>query len=279
MTEEKNNVENAPIELYSDDLIVKAEQAEKRIEAVKRIKKAALAVTSIHDWVDQNGKPYLQVSGSEKVARLFGISWQIDTPQKTIYDDGHFSYTYKGYFYMGSASIEFEGARSSKDGFFSKSHGSDIPPSEIDENNVKKAALTNTIGNGVTRLLGLRGLTWEDLKSSGIDRTKVGKIEYEKKEMSKDAKDERSKIGKMLLGMAGNDKTKASTLLMTYTSFIAKDGKEVKGKSSLTGLSEKSIPVVYGKVKKIYEDWQKEGKVEEKSIQQGFEEEERKEGK
>jgi hypothetical protein len=48
---------------------------------------------------------------------------------------------------------------------------------------VKMAALTNLLGNGITRLLGIRNLTWDDLeKYAGIKQEDVkGKIEYKKK--------------------------------------------------------------------------------------------------
>ena len=253
-----------------------AELAEKRVDAINRIKRAALKVTNARDWTNQNDNPYLNVSGGEKVARLFGISWRIDEPQLTVREDGHFGYTYKGYFSLGTATIEFEGSRSSLDGFFT--HGGKIPPTEIDKNDVKKAALTNTIGNGVTRILGIRNLSWEDLKESGIDISKIVKIDYGKGEMTEEAKDLRKKIGKMLMEMAANDKDKASKLLMEYTSFVGKEGKEVKGKSSITALSEKAIPTVYGKIKEAYEQWGKDkkdaDKKEEKEIEKKFEKQE-----
>ena len=273
MEEEKNNEESMPVVLGADNLVEMANFAEKRIEAIKRIKRAALAVTSVHDWVDQNGKPYLQVSGSEKVARLFGISWRIDEPQLNTEEDGHFSYVYKGYFTLGSITIETIGSRGSKDLFFSKSHKEVIPPTEIDRNDVRKAAYTNLLGNGITRMLGLRNLTWEEVKSAGIDQSKVGKIDYGKAEMTEEAKDLRKKIGKMLMEMAGNDKVEAAKLLLRYTSFVGKDGKEVKGKSSITGLSEKAIPVTYGKIKEAYEQWEKDKKDAE-IIEKGFEKQE-----
>jgi len=260
MEEEKNNGEEVPVAIGSDNLVKMAEFAEKRVDAINRIKRAALRVTNVRDWTNQNGNPYLQVSGSEKVARLFGISWRIDEPKLTEYDDGHFGFSYKGYFTLGVATIEFEGSRSSKDGFFSKAHGKDIPPSEIDRNGVKKAALTNTIGNGVTRILGIRNLSWEDLKDAGINISGMAKVDYKKKEMSKDAKEQRDKIGEMIMEMAGNDKEEASKILEDLTSFTAKDGKEVKGKKSLADLSEKAVPVTYGKVKEEYEKWQKKSK-------------------
>lgn len=276
MGENNINEELVPAVLGTDNLVKMAEFAEKRIEAMKRIKTAALMVTSQHDWIDQNGKPYLQVSGSEKVARLFGISWRIDEPQLTTEEDGHFSYTYKGYFTLGSATIEAIGSRGSKDLFFSRAHQKDIPPSEIDRNDIKKAAYTNLLGNGITRMLGLRNLTWEEVKSAGIDKDKVSKVDYGKAEMTEEAKDLRKKIGKMLMEMAGSNKAEASKLLMKYTSFVGKDGKEVKGKSSITGLSEKAIPVTYGKVKEAYENWEKDKKETDEDIEKRFEENEKK---
>ncbi|MHB1125319.1 MAG: hypothetical protein ACYC0T_21755 [Ramlibacter sp.] len=245
--------ENMPVGIGGDNLIQMAEQAEKRVDAIIRIKRAALKVTNERDWSNQNGNPYLEGSGSEKVARLFGISWSIDPPVITNNEDGHFSYTYKGYFSLGSATIEFEGSRGSDDGFFSR--GDKLPPSEIDKNDVKKSALTNTIGNGVTRILGIRNLSWEDLKNAGLDIEKIKKIDYTKPEMSGEAKDLKTEISKMLSEMSGNDEKKIENLILKHTSFVSKDGKEVIGKTSLVGLSEKSIPVVYGKIKTAYEAW------------------------
>lgn len=164
--------------LADDQLLAIAEAAERRVEAVTKIKRLALRVTNARDWTDQGGHPYLQVSGAEKVARLFGISWRIDEPVREEDEDGHFSYTVKGYFTLGTAEIEVIGSRSSRDPFFARAKGKDIPPSEIDRNDVKKAAVTNCIGNGVTRLLGIRQLTWEDLAEAGLRQEDMGRVDY-----------------------------------------------------------------------------------------------------
>ena len=170
--------------LADDQLLAIADQAEKRIEAVKKIKSLVFKVTNQHDWIDQQGKPYLWASGAEKIARLFGISWRISEPEYESLEGGHYSYTYKGYFTLGGATIESVGARSSKDGFFKKygkeSNGErkELPPSEIDKTDVKKAAYTNLIGNGITRLLGIRNLTWEELEAAGISKGKSTTVDY-----------------------------------------------------------------------------------------------------
>jgi len=276
------NEELMPVALGADNLVAMADAAEKRVMAIKRIKAAALSVTSKHDWVDQSGKPYLQVSGSEKIARLFGISWTIDEPILTTEEDGHYSYTYKGAFTIGSTPpIDFIGSRGTKDVFFSKSHGEAVPISEIDRNDVKKAAYTNLLGNGITRLLGLRNLTWEEVEEAlKVKRTDCSKVDYGKKEMSDEAKDLRNEIKKMLTEMAIASKTDFSKLLMLYTSFVGKDGKEVTGKSKLEDISEKAMSVTYGKVKDAYQAFKgnkgknadKAGEENADDIERGFEE-------
>lgn len=180
--EDKELCEIEPVSpLDSDKLVEMADRAERRIEAVNKIKKMSLRVTNFHDWTDQGGKPYLQVSGAEKIARLFGISWRFQGDiGRRDEEDGHFSFDVQMEFIMAGASIAFRGSRSSRDPFFSKKFGKDIPPQEIDKTDVMKAAITNTIGNGITRLLGIRNLTWEDLKDAGIDISKVEKIDYKK---------------------------------------------------------------------------------------------------
>lgn len=254
MNSEVMELDNLPV-LGGRDLEDAIQEAERNIDFIKRAKLVTFKVTNQNDWIDQNGKPYMQASGAEKVGRVFGISWRIDEPTLTNEESGHYSYTYKGYFSLKSATIEVIGSRGTKDPFFSKSHGADKPVSEIDRNDVKKSALTNLIGNGVTRLLGMRNLTWEELEAGGIKRGTTGKVDYKKPEMSDEGKDHRKKIGDMLMEMAGNNKEEASMLLFEHTSFTDKEGKTVAGKSSLADVSEKAMNVTYGKVSKAYESW------------------------
>jgi len=174
--------------IADNTLIAIAEQAEKRVDAMNKIKRMALKLTNPHDWVDESGRPYLQASGAEKVARLFGISWRISEPIKETAEGGHFIYTYHGEFSLAGATIEAVGTRSSKDGFFKKykyqGEGDDrekieLPASEIDPGDVKKAAYTNLLANGITRLLGIRNLTYGELAEyAGIQQSQVTSVEY-----------------------------------------------------------------------------------------------------
>lgn len=159
--------------LSNDNLLAMAEQAERRIEAINRIMSASLKITNEKDWVLIGGTPYLQESGATKVARLFGIGWSIENPILETESDGHFTYTYKGKFFMGGTSIEATGSRSSKDDFFV---GKTNPkaPQDIDKRDVKMSAYTNCINNGIKRILpGLRNLTVEDMAKAGLDCGKM----------------------------------------------------------------------------------------------------------
>ena len=187
---EADTIQNVPA-IADDSLIRIARDAEARIEAVIKIKQLALKVTNARDWTDQQGNPYLQVSGSEKIANLFNISWGFLTAEPLYEEDpdGHYTYTFKGRFSMGGRSIEIEGSRSSRDSFFKqnlyeeKKFVREKTVAERDnKRDVKMAALTNLLGNGITRLLGIRNLTWEDLeKFAGIKKDQVGKVDYKTK--------------------------------------------------------------------------------------------------
>lgn len=188
--------------VFADDALIQiANQAEARIDAVVKIKQVALKVTNVDDWVDQQGKPYLMASGSEKIANLFNISWRIDEPaidKETDPDGKEFiTYTYKGEFSLGGRTIEVEGSRSSRDEFFKKyiwENGKKTGEKPLDRRDLKMAALTNLLGNGITRILGIRNLTYEDLdKFAGIKKENVKGIQYKEQGEKKEHKQPQSR--------------------------------------------------------------------------------------
>ena len=164
-----------------DAIIVKAERSEKLVAALNKMMLASIKITTWLDWCLIGGKPYLQESGATKVARLFGIGWKILDVQKEL-DEGYPSYSYRMAFTMGNSSIECEGSRSGKDDFFTGQKtlrdGSPNPkfktPDQIDANDVKKAAYTNCLNNGIKRMLpGLRNIDIASLEQGGIEVKKI----------------------------------------------------------------------------------------------------------
>jgi hypothetical protein len=194
---DNNNDIGSNLPAISDDTLLEiARTAEARIESVIKIKQLSLKVTNASDWTNQQEKPYIQASGSEKIANLFNISVMFLTPEPLYQEDpdGHYTYVFSGRFSMGGRSIEVEGSRSSRDPFFKqnlyekdeKGISKLTREKKIEERDnkrdVRMAAYTNMMGNGITRLLGIRNLTWEDLKLfAGIEKEQVGRVEYKTK--------------------------------------------------------------------------------------------------
>lgn len=175
--------------MASSELMELAETAERRVDAMIRIRKAVIRLTSIDDWVDFGGKPYLDASGAEKIGRAFGISWDVPEPHREDHGDGHYTYKTTGTFSFRGNQITFTGARASDDNFFGTAKGQPVPPEQIDHNDVMKACQTNCIGNGVTRLLGVRNLSWEELEGAGIKRSAMAGVAFVQKIPFGDYKD------------------------------------------------------------------------------------------
>lgn len=178
-------VSSSPDELTSydyDAIIQKAERADRMVEAINKMMAAAIKITKPRDWVLIGGTPYLQESGATKVARLFGIGWQILNQAETLDHDGYPTYTYRMRFTMDKITIECDGARSARDEFFAgkrtdKDGNAKKQKSvdEIDLRDVRQAAFTNCLNNGIKRILpGLRNLDAADLEAAGIDLNRSG---------------------------------------------------------------------------------------------------------
>lgn len=171
----------------ADNILYLAEKAEQYIAAMNKIMEAALKITNELDWCLIGGNPYLQESGATKVARLFGISIQlIGQPVVECDPQGYKTFTYKARFMLKDQFIECEGSRSASEEFFA-GKGKTKKPDEIDERDVKMAAYTNCLNNGIKRLIpNLRNIDVATLENAGVD---VGKIRgYTFKEGSKGGK-------------------------------------------------------------------------------------------
>lgn len=157
-----------------DNIIYLAERADKYIEAMNKIMTAALKITNELDWCLIGGTPYLQESGATKVARLFGISIQvIGNPTIEVDRDGYKTYTYRARFMLRDQYVECEGSRSASEDFFAGKNKTK-KPDEIDGRDVKMAAYTNCVNNGIKRLIpNLRNIDVATLEAAGL---KVGEI-------------------------------------------------------------------------------------------------------
>lgn len=165
-------------------------EIERRNKFFEKLMSVAIQSTTHLDWMDQSGKPYLENSGSEKIARRFGISTQIVEPTIEWFDDvkgRYYVFTTKGKAWLprgiGSTVDEVEeiGTASSRDDFFGKSDGEWKPIELVDITDIKKKCYTNCFGRLIRKLLGLNGLTWDFLESHGIKKEDCAGVSYRKK--------------------------------------------------------------------------------------------------
>lgn len=174
-------LEDKPLDLIiTEDFIARLEKAADLYQ--RRYLPLAFKLTNAHDWVSQGrGRYYLQASGAEKLCNPFGISWGEPKVERIVKEtvEGN-----KFYEYVVSGIIQsralgrlgwFVGNCDSLDKFFLARPGWTPDNGEGD---VRKAAFSNWITNGVTRLCGIRNPSPEMLLAAGIDPSKITEIDY-----------------------------------------------------------------------------------------------------
>lgn len=268
------------------DMSVVLVEAEARAKLMKSILPQLVRVCHSNNILSMRSKdkegndatrPYINNDGCQKIARIVGLSF--GKPDVTLsYEDmppekeerwpdsGNIKKAGKparrAYIVevqgeaslMGQTVTEFGGA-SSEDGFYNRPNES---PVEI-RLEVRKKAMANWQGRCVRTLLGLQGLSWEDLEATGeFSREKAGGVDYKtgkhsaQKDTSGDqqaADDVRKKIADQIMTDVAGNKEAAGDLLERMTAFTGKDGKEVPGIRSAAKMSDGRANTTWGRIK------------------------------
>jgi hypothetical protein len=163
------------------------ESAAKQIELRARLLQTALKALKPHDIQDFDGKPYIEGEGAARIMAVIR-GFRVEEAKFTI-DNIH-----PHYFIECLIPIEFMGAKtvaigdcSTADPFFCgkdgnagqyRRHldrtGSEAMAGRLLLGDAKKKARENAISRGVSELLGLKGLSWEDLEKLGFSRNGAG---------------------------------------------------------------------------------------------------------
>lgn len=241
------------------------QMAERRAGLIDKVKELGIKATNAGDWVDQNGTPYLVGSGAEKIRTRFALKiWDTRVEKFNISDTNGDYYYFRVSGKVGfnaQESIDVIGTCSSRDQFFAKKNGQLIPTADVDITNIEKSAYTNFLVNGISRFLGLRNMTWEEIEKFGIKRGQVSRVDYAKGKKSSQWDDEQRKkalrLGNFLLASADGNKELAQKTLEEMTTWKNEKGEAVKGKKSINDLSGKQVDLYFGKLEKeikVYEN-------------------------
>ena len=158
------------------------QEIERRNKFLDAIFRAAISATHAGQWMSIGDKPYPAGPAAEVMARRCAVSLGRPEFEKEMMADSEGTYymwtCYLGASFAGRETITAVGTCTSRDQFFARAKGEDVPQSEIDPGNIKKAAYTNALVNAVTKLLGVRSPSWEQLAACGIKREEVGKAKF-----------------------------------------------------------------------------------------------------
>lgn len=225
------------------------------------------------------GKPFIMKSGWRGMSTAFGLSQEIISSERiTARDDLGEYYVWK---YMvrvvapNGRHADCEGACSSRDPFFAKTKGGYRPTHEINESDIIHTAQTVGYNRAISDLVGGGELSWEEVQGKGgpsvtytpkpaatpapATEETIIDVDPDTGEVIEPPADtpdsQRAEISRMLQEMCGGDFEKEADLLEMITEWTDKKGQLVQGRRDVAKLTDKQMPVVYGKIKTVYLEW------------------------
>lgn len=277
-SDELTTTEVMRVEPAHQDMTLALPEAKARADLMKAILPQLVAVCYDNNILTMGkgdeSKPYINNDGCQKIARISGISFGAprvsisyeDMPPEpdTTYSNGGVKKgrpARRAYIVeiegeatlLGQTITEFGGA-SSEDKWFDRPHESPVET----RLEVRKKAMANWQGRCVRTLLGLQGLSWEDLEKVGFQNGKGGGVEYregrhsgsDKSDGKEAADDMRKKVSQQIFVDVSENADAARYVLEKVSGFKSKkDGKFIPGKTSVEKISDSAIAVVWGQIK------------------------------
>lgn len=108
--------------------------------------------------IEGQGKPHIKRSGWRKLARFFGLSWDIENIKKLAMENGGYMYKVRvRVWHPAGASVISEGIATSRDSFFTKGGRK-----EANEENVLMKAQTVAVNRAISDILGSGEVSGEE---------------------------------------------------------------------------------------------------------------------
>lgn len=166
-----------------------AANAEKMVEAKKKIWKLILTIAKPGDWMvfesRDRRKASIGFAGALRIASMIGISFVDWSKEKVIGKDE------KGDFYrydmectavLGNRKVRVYGRAGSRDKFFGLAGGEFKELHQINEGDIRMAAWHNVQKEGVRSILGLHAIPPEELETAGIKLEGAGSYGFKNKD-------------------------------------------------------------------------------------------------
>jgi hypothetical protein len=267
-----------PMMMTKVDPAAELAKFEAAAQLLSKLVPASIRATKPQDWVKMGAKVYLQATGIERLAPLWGLAFGEPKIAREEYEGGEFGYAVSGWVRSRFGLMHVVGGRSSNDPFFD-SFDEEKPSGwaemdlqarlawkaqhrvKPDPMDVRKAAVTNWMTRGGSMACGLRGLTPADLEANGIRG--VAQVEFGKggkggDTAPADIKAKRTALWNDILKRTGGDLEAARNLLQDVTKYGAytnkATGKEVPAGTGYTDhekmTNEKAIDIAASKLKK-----------------------------
>ena len=139
------------------------------VRIFKEFEKAKKGILSGSDvlWIGSDGRPAIEGQGSphikrggwRKLARFFGLSWDIENIEKLTMEQGGYMYKVRvKVWHPAGASVVSEGIATSRDAFFTKGGKRDAP-----EENIIMKAETVGINRAISDILGSGDVSGEEV--------------------------------------------------------------------------------------------------------------------
>lgn len=254
----------------AEEMLWLAENIESLVTAKKKIMVAMLKMAVPGDWVSfssdkdpDGGTASLGYDGAMRIAEPAGISFVDRKVKKIIGRDKEgewYRYECEVTCIRGTRQARTWGRAGTRDVFFGKADDKWKDLSEVNEGNVKMAAIHGAMKEGVKVLLGIPNFPVKDLinLNVNVDFTRGHKFKSKSDDgkPAASAEDEalvRTKLRAMLMEIHGDDQKKAADALEALSSFQGSDG-PVKGKRLVDYLKGGWLMSTYSKVKVSYKE-------------------------
>lgn len=259
-----------------NDILWLAENIEALVEARNKINTAFLRLAKPGDWVtfssdnDPLGTAELGFAGAFRIASNVGVSW-VDRKMRKVQGRDKLGEWYRWEaettcIFRGNQ-VRTWGRAGTRDSFFGKigakkdASGKVVEPErwkelhELNEGNMKIAAIHGAMKEGVKVLLGLHHFPLADLKKSGvlIDSTKGHSFKgrVDNPDSFEDEQKHRAELRAICLELGEGDIKKAADHLEILSTW-EKDGERHQGKRGVDYLKGVQLRIVRGKAQDEY---------------------------